>query len=116
MFDMHLNGFFSDLQPLANISIAAAFGDSPKNIDFTVGKRFAAHVYRQILGQISWKMLASAVHLADDRHQLVKWGALQQIAARSCREGALDFIVTLKRRHNDGSCLRETQHELRRWR
>jgi len=45
-FDVHLNGFLSDFQPLANIAIAVAFGDSLKNIDFTVGKRFAAHVDR----------------------------------------------------------------------
>jgi hypothetical protein len=103
-FDVHLNGFFSDYQPLANIAVAVAFGDSSKNFNFTLGKRFTAHVDRQILSEISRKMLASCVHLADDSDQLVERSALQQIAARSRREGALDFIVTLKRRDNDGSC------------
>jgi hypothetical protein len=104
-FDVHLYGFLGDFEALANIAIPISFGDSPKDIDFTIGKRLASHVDRQILGKLCRKMLASAVHLADDSDQLVEWGALEQIAARSCREGALDFIIALKCRHNDRSCL-----------
>src|SRR5579862_7515994 len=70
--DVHLNGFLGDFQSLTDIAIAVAFGDSPKHFDFTLRKRFAAHIDRQILGEISRKVLATSVHLADDSHQLVE--------------------------------------------
>ena len=43
-FDVHLDGFLGDFQPLTDIAIAVAFGDSPKHFDFALGKRFAAYV------------------------------------------------------------------------
>ena len=87
-FDVHLDGLLGDYQPLANIAIAVAFGDSPENFDFTLGKRFAAHVDRQIFGQICRKMLASTVHLADGPDQLV-----ERVCEQARRAGA--GVVTL---------------------
>src|SRR5262249_44737820 len=101
VLDVNLDGFFGNGEVVGDVAIAVAFGNLAKNLNFAFGEGFIGDVLREALGDPTGDLFLPGVHLADDCEEFLRRHALEQVAARSGLEGALNFDVAFEGGEHD---------------
>src|SRR5260370_17621708 len=84
-----------------DVAIPVSSGNLTEDFDLTCRQVVVAHMFCELCGQLRWDALLPRVDLANHLNQLLGRHALEQVAAGSRFEGALDFHIAFKGRQDN---------------